>query len=132
MPAKQRLSAEEVPLSEIAPGPVLRDRLTDEQSETARAIYSIVQPYFESFEAFELGFLRDQNPESELRIWTGIAMAYQRFNEMYTLANDQEREAAFTSCVLLRSGVETPPQQVPVLIWQQCTEITNQLRAPAM
>lgn len=119
---------ERVQLASIAPGPVLRDKLSDSQLETARAIYAIVQPYFgDSFDAFELGFRRDLNPDRELRIWSVIAAAFQRFNEMYDAARDEEREAAFTSIVLLASMEPDPPPNIPAKIWEQCKQILSAL-----
>jgi hypothetical protein len=114
----------------ISPGPILREHLTDKQLELARAIFAVVYPYFDSFDAFELGFRRDIDPDSELRIWTGIAMAYQRFNEVYESSTTEERKAAFTSCVLLMSAEEDPPIDVPLQIWERCKQIIAVLTGP--
>lgn len=122
---KPRPSLERVKLASISPGPILRDKLTDGQLEAVRSIFAVVEPYVPSFDDFELGFRRDADPDSELLIWSGIAMAYQRFKELYPAASEEEQGAAFTSVVLLMSNEETPSSSVPELIWNRCKDIVR-------
>lgn len=131
-PDKPKPTLQRIILDEIAPGPVLRDQLSESQLATLRAIHAVVAPHVSSFDDFELGFRRDVDPDSELRIWTGIAMAYQRFNEIYPAARPDEREAAFTAVLLLMSNEEGPSPQVPELIWKRCEDIVAALPVEAI
>ena len=119
---KPQRTIQRVRLIKSNPGPVLREKLTDQQIETVRAIHAVVQPYFPSFDDFELWFRRDPDPDSELQIWSAIAKAYQRFIDVHDAALVDELEAAFTCILLLVSKEETPPPYVSEPFWNRCRD----------
>src|SRR4051812_18377911 len=64
-----------VDLKDLRLGPIRRESLSDDQLGILRAIYEVISPYQDmAFETMELNFLRDANPDSELAVWSCIAV----------------------------------------------------------
>ena len=88
--------------NKIQPGPIQRDKLTDEQM--AR-IESLQETFFEvdgqSVEQWADNFKRDFNPDRELAIWERMAKAYNAYCSQHDLEIDAKKEVY--KVVLLRS-----------------------------
>lgn len=120
---KGELKVEHVKLSEIQPGPIGHESLTEDQLGQARAIYECVGPYLRtSFEQFELNFLREANPEQELHSWGCIALAHQRFFRWRPNATDEDADRAFTTFLLMSMGAARP-HDVPTAVWESLEAI---------
>jgi hypothetical protein len=117
---------EKIDSSKLRPGPIRRERLSDEQLQLARSVHEIVKPFVGPFEKFELGFLRDSNPDSELQVWTAIAIAFEAFDEQNADVTDEDRQAAFTSFLVMSMGAERPAK-VPESIWLKCEDIVKEI-----
>lgn len=78
-----------VRLKDVQAGPIRHEKLTDEQVDRLRAVYAVVGAYdgSNSFEEFELGFLRDEVPEREIRIWEQIAFGMRDYLALHPEAD---------------------------------------------
>src|SRR5882672_3054948 len=64
----------------IQRGPLRRESLTKGQEQRVAAIYRYIAPYFTTtLEQFEITFLRDSDPDSELNVWEAIVGAHSDF-----------------------------------------------------
>lgn len=87
----------------LKPGPIQHASLTEEQMSRIRrlqSIFSEVDP--NPLETWVEDFKRDGNPENELKIWEGMAKAYEDFTTNRNLTLNAKKEVF--QVVLLRSG----------------------------
>lgn len=95
-----------VSVHQLVPGPIVHEKLSDEQVERLRAVYAIVGSLYgscRSFEDFELGFLRDIDPEREIEIWEMIAFGLRDF-----LAENprEDKELSFARALTLTMNAD--------------------------
>ena len=110
-------------LSELRPGPLLRESLTEDQTQRARAVYEALQPFVSpTFEQFELNFLRDADPESEIQIWENIAVAFQRYEQQHGTLSEADETTLFKSLLLI-SMCGSKPTETPQAYWDQLQAI---------
>ena len=66
---------------EIRLSPIRREALSPELEHAVRNVWHRCAKYmsFSSFEEFEIGFLRDQHPEQEVRVWQKIAAEFEAY-----------------------------------------------------
>src|SRR6478752_3035952 len=70
--------------SRIRPGPIRHESLHPNLLEQIRAIYDVLGQFFDmTLEQFELGFMRDDNPEHEVGMWLGIMVVWIDYHEQY-------------------------------------------------
>jgi hypothetical protein len=66
-------------------GPLRRESLSQDQEERVHAVYRYLAPYLgTTLEQFEIGFLRDSDPDSEINVWLAIAQIHRDFIEQHT------------------------------------------------
>lgn len=66
-----------VKLSQIRPGPIRNESLPQDLLDQIKAIYDVIGPYFgKTLEQFEIDFMRDSDPQSEIAIWCCINATY--------------------------------------------------------
>jgi hypothetical protein len=103
---------------DLKPGPIRHKALTNKQLERVRLIYACLGPFIETpFEQFELNFLRDMHPEREIKIWSCIALAHQKFLKQKPDASEAEVRQAFTGLLLISMGA-TKPDDMPGPLWE--------------
>ena len=95
---------------ELRPGPIRHESLPDELLERVRAVYDVVGPYLgTTLEQFEIGFMRDSHPESEVAIWCSMTGAWIAYHEKHVgeqlLTNDDEKKL-LGALVVISTGVE--------------------------
>jgi hypothetical protein len=84
---------------EIRQGPIRRTRFPPEMAAAIHDVYHRVGRYhISSYEAFELGFCRDTNPQQEIAIWQLIAKAAEIYWAERPTADRQE--TVMTLCLL--------------------------------
>ena len=68
---------EYIDLSELHPGPIRHVSLSPEVLELIQVVYEVIGPFLDTtLEQFEIGFMRDAKPESEVVIWCNVASAW--------------------------------------------------------
>ena len=80
-----------------AAGPIRNKSLPPKLLEHVEAVFDVIGPYLDTtLDEFEIGFMRDKNPESEVAVWCGITSAWIAYHEKYLgddmLPNGDEKE----------------------------------------
>ena len=89
--------------NKLEPGPIQRASLTEQQMSRVKRLqrtFSEVDP--SPLEKWVDDFKRDVHPENELKIWEGMAKAYEDFTTNRNLTLDAKKDVF--QVVLLRSG----------------------------
>src|ERR1700733_15644028 len=96
--------------SKLRPGPIRNDSLPPELLDQIKAVFDVIGPYIGmTLEQFEVGFMRDMHPESEVGLWFRITKAWLAYHEDFlaseTLPNEEERKL-LGALIALSTGVE--------------------------
>jgi len=109
--------------ADLRPGPIQHEGLSEDQIQRAKAVFAALQPYMpRSFEQLELNFLRDAEPESEIRVWENIAYAFLRYKQKHGPLVDAE-EASLFKTILLMSMCGPKPAHMPQAQWDELVAI---------
>jgi hypothetical protein len=99
---------------EIMQGPIRRERLSPALEGEVRDVWLRCARFWSlpTFEQFELGFLRDMNPDQEVGAWQRIATAFEAF-----MGNHPEADKAYviTKLVFLSMGGDGPEEMRKLL-----------------
>src|ERR1043166_9093960 len=110
---------ERVDPKKLRPGPIRHGSLPPELLERIKAVYDVIGPYINmTLEQFEIGFMRDMHPDSEVALWCSITAAWLAYHEKFlyheTLPVEVEREL-LAALIAISTGVEDVSQLgVPV------------------
>jgi hypothetical protein len=101
---------EKVDPRQLRPGPIRHGSLPPELLEQIKAVYDVIGPYLNmTLEQFEIGFMRDMHPESEVALWCSITAAWLAYHEKFlndeTLAYEEERKL-LGALIVISTGVE--------------------------
>jgi hypothetical protein len=101
---------EHVDPSQLRPGPIRHESLPPELLEQIKAVYDVIGPYLDmTLEQFEIGFMRDMYPESEVVLWFRITKAWLAYHEDFlgneTLPNEEERKL-LGALIAISTGIE--------------------------
>lgn len=96
--------------SEIRPGPIRNEELSADLLEQIGSIYEVIGPYLgTTLEQFEIGFMRDADPESEVILWSCITGVWVKYHEKYLydemLSEDVEKEL-IRALIAISTGVD--------------------------
>ncbi len=95
--------------SKIRVGPIRHASLSPELLERISAVYDVIGPYLDTnLEKFELNFMRDLHPESEVAIWMSITAAWIAYHETYLnneLLPDDEEKKILGSLLVISMGI---------------------------
>ena len=96
--------------SELRRGPIRNESLPPELLEHIGAIYEVVGQYLSTtLEQFEISFMRDMNPESEVAIWCSITAAWIAYHERFlneeVLPDDDEKKL-ISALIAISTGIE--------------------------
>ena len=83
--------------SQLRPGPVRNESLPPEMLEQIKAVFDVNGPYVNmTLEQFEIGFMRDMHPETEVALWGSITAAWLAYHGKFlddnTLPDDEEKK----------------------------------------
>jgi hypothetical protein len=91
-----------IDLNKVEPGPIRRDKLTDEQMARIESLQkTFLEVNGQTVEQWADNFKRDLNPDRELAIWERMAKAYTAYCSRRDLDLDAKKEVF--KVVLLRS-----------------------------
>ena len=95
---------------DLRPGPIRNEELPAELLEQIGAIYEVIGPYLgTTFEQFEISFMRDATPESEVAIWSYITGAWIAYHENFlddeSLPDEVEKQL-ISALIAISTGVE--------------------------
>ena len=101
---------EPIDSNDIRPGPIRHESLSDELLELVRSIYNIVGPYLDTtLEQFEINFMRDMHPESEIAVWCSIAAAWLAYHKIYLddeVQPEEDEKKLLAALIAISTGVE--------------------------
>jgi hypothetical protein len=103
---------EPVDPSQLRPGPIRHGSLPSELLEQIKAVFDVIGPYVNmTLEPFEIGFMRDMHPESEVAFWCGITAAWLAYHKKYLgegeLPDEGERKL-LAALIAISTGLEDP------------------------
>lgn len=94
----------------LRPGPIRHESLPPDMLEKIKAIYDVIGPYFgKTLEQFEINFMRDMHPETEVAIWCSITAAWLAYHEKFLNDEDQpdeDEKKLLSSLIVISTGVE--------------------------
>jgi hypothetical protein len=97
---------------QLCPGPIRHKSLPPELLERINEVFDIIGPYFTmTLEQFEVGFMRDMHPESEVALWCRIAAAWFDYHEKFLAGRElpEEKEKKLLAALIaISTGVEDP------------------------
>ena len=93
----------EVDIASLCAGPLLHTSLDDKLLERIDTIYEEFQPYLEmTQEQFEIGFMRDNNPEKEVELWEDLVITYRLAQDIFG-KDEKTKETVY--CYLIHNSV---------------------------
>ena len=80
---------------QLRPGPIRNESLPPELLDQIKAVFDVIGSYLNmTLEQFEIGFMRDMHPESEVALWCSITAAWLAYHEKFlgdeTLPDEEE------------------------------------------
>ena len=94
----------------IRPGPIRNESISPELLEQIRVVHDVIGNYVStSLEQFEIGFMRDANPEIEVAIWISITAAWLAYHEQHLddeLLPDEDERKLLAALISISTGVE--------------------------
>ena len=101
---------EHVDPSKLRPGPIRNESLSLELLDQIKAVFDVIGPYIGmTLEQFEVGFMRDMHPESEVALWCRITKAWLAYHEDF-LGNERlpkdEQRTLLCALIAISTGVE--------------------------
>lgn len=98
--------------SQIRPGPIRHESLSADLLEQIQAIYDVLGPYFSmTLEEFEVGFMRDANPEDEVGLWLSITGVWIDYHEKYlddVAMSDADEKKLLAALIAISTGIDDP------------------------
>jgi hypothetical protein len=117
---------------QLRPGPIRNESLPPELLEQIKAVFDVIGPYFGmTLEQFEIGFMRDMHPESEVALWCSITAAWLAYHEKFlgdkTLPDGEERKL-LGALIAISTGVEDVGKlNVPVEVGRKLLQCYDDL-----
>ena len=124
---------EKVNPKELRPGPIRNESLPPELLEQIEAVFDVIGPYIDmTLEQFEIGFMRDMHPESEVALWCSITAAWLAYHEKYLndeALPDEEERHILGALIAISTGVDDVTRlNVPKEVGQKLIQCYHDLR----
>ena len=96
--------------SQLRPGPIRHESLPPALLEQIQAVFDVIGPYTGmTLEQFEIGFMRDMHPESEVALWCRITKAWMAYHEDFLeneIQPDEEERKLLGALIAISTGME--------------------------
>jgi hypothetical protein len=100
---------EHIDPSKIQSGPIRQETLPDDMLELIGTVYEIVGPYLKTtLEQFEINFMRDEDPASEVVVWCSITAAWSDYHEKHLdgeVLPDEDEKKLLAALIAISTGV---------------------------
>jgi hypothetical protein len=94
----------------LRPGPIRHESLPPELLDQIKAVFDLIGPHINmTLEQFEIGFMRDVDPESEVALWCSITAAWLAYHKKFLDDEeqpDEEEKKLLSALILISTGVE--------------------------
>ena len=123
---------ENVDPRQLRPGPIRNESLPPNVLKMVKAIYDVIGHYLDTtLEQFEIGFMRDMHPESEVVVWCSITAAWLAYHEKFLndepLPDDDERKL-LAALISISTGLEDVSKlKVPVEVGRKLLQCYDDL-----
>lgn len=119
--------------SKLRPGPIRNESLPPELLEQIEAVFDVIGPYIDmTLEQFEIGFMRDMHPESEVALWCSITAAWLAYHKKYLndeALPDEEERHILGALIAISTGVDDVTRlNVPKEVGQRLIKCYDDLR----
>ena len=123
----------EVDPKQLRPGPIRNESLSPELLERIKAVFDVIGPYMNmNLEQFEIGFMRDMHPESEVALWCSITAAWLAYHEKYRgdeALPDEEERHMLGALIAISTGVDDVARlNVPAEVGRRLLQCYDDLR----
>ena len=96
--------------NKLRTGPIRNESLPPELLEQIEAVFDVIGPYIDmTLEQFEISFMRDMHPESEVALWCSITAAWLAYHEKYLndeALPDEEERHILGALIAISTGVD--------------------------
>lgn len=96
--------------SKLRTGPIRNESLPLELLEQIEAVFDVIGPYIDmTLEQFEISFMRDMHPESEVALWCSITKTWLAYHEKYLndeALPDEEERHILGALIAISTGVD--------------------------
>ena len=119
--------------NQLRQGPIRNESLPPELLERIKAVFDVIGSYLSmTLEQFEIGFMRDMHPESEVALWCSITAAWLAYHEKYlgdeTLPDEQER-LMLGALIAISTGVDDVAKlNVPAQVGRRLLQCYDDLK----
>ena len=115
---------ESIDPSEVQSGPIRHESLPPQLLELIKAVYDVIGPYLgTTLEQFEISFMRDSDPQSEVAAWCSIVAAWVAYHEKHLgdeLLPDENEKNLLAALIAISTGVDdVEALDVPVDVGQK-------------
>jgi hypothetical protein len=101
---------ENVDPGQLRPGPIRHESLPPQLLEQIEAVFGVIGPYLGmTLEQFEVGFMRDTDPESEVALWCSITAAWIAYHDKFLngeILPDGDEKKLLGALIAISTGVE--------------------------
>jgi hypothetical protein len=101
---------EHVDPKKLLPGPIRHGSLSPKLLDLIRAVYEVIGRYFGmTLEQFEIGFMRDRDPEREVAVWCRIAKGRLAYHERFLRGErlpDEDEKTLLGALIAISTGVD--------------------------
>lgn len=116
----------------LRPGPIRHELLPPELLEQIKAVYDVIGQYLDTtLEQFEISFMRDMDPDSEVVLWCSITAAWIGYHEKFLNDKelpDKDEKKLLAALIAISTGVEDVKKLgVPADVGQKLLECYNDL-----
>lgn len=117
----------------VRSGPIRHESLPPELLQQIEAVFDVLGDFLGMpLEQFELGFMRDTHPESEINLWCGIAKAWLAYHEDFvgdvTLSLVEERQLLSALLAISLGASDAEKLNVPVQVAKRLLQCYDELR----
>jgi len=119
--------------SQLRQGSIRNKSLPPDLLEQIKAVYDVIGKYLNTtLEQFEIGFMRDMHPESEIAMWSSITASWLAYHEKF-LDDDvslpvQEERNLLVALIAITTGVQDASKLgVPVEVGRRLLQCYDDL-----
>jgi len=95
---------------QLRPGPIRHGSLPPKMLEQIKAVFDVIGKYLGmTLEQFEVDFMRDMHPESEVALWCSITAAWLGYHEKFLSGKelpDEEEKKLVGALIAISTGIE--------------------------
>jgi hypothetical protein len=118
---------EDLDPEKLRPGPIRNESLPIELLDQIKGVFDLTGPYIGmTMDQFEIGFMRDMQPEREVALWCNITAAWLAYHGEFLIEDshtDEEEKELLGALIAISTGVDDVSKLgVPAEVGQRLLE----------